>query len=59
MNYDSTIVRRFIVCDEEGPIRKFYSRADAKRFMASRPELKLVVEDKPKLDTSTWEEAPF
>ena len=43
-------IKRFIVIDEFGdPIRKFYTRQDAKLFMATRNGTKLVVLEKPDL----------
>lgn len=43
------ITQRYIVIDEFGePIRKFYSRNEAKDFIEKRPEMKILV--LPKVD---------
>ena len=43
-------IKRFIVIDEFGdPIRKFYTRQEAKQFMATREGTKLIVLAKPDL----------
>jgi hypothetical protein len=34
---------RFVVSDEEGELRRFSTRVDAKAFMEGRPELSLKV----------------
>lgn len=44
------VIKRFIVIDEFGdPIRKFYTRQEAKQFMATRVDTSLVVLQKPDL----------
>lgn len=41
------IEQRYTVIDEFGePIRKFYTRGDAKAFVEKRPEMKIVVAPK-------------
>ena len=53
---------RFIVSDEEGPLRRFFSRDEAERFMSGNPELTLKVLPKPpkeRFDFSLFDEAPF
>ena len=48
--YNMRVTRRFIVIDEFGdPIRKFYTRQEAKQFMATRADTKLIVLAKPDL----------
>ena len=48
--YNMRVTRRFIVIDEFGdPIRKFYTRQEAKQFMATREGTKLIVLAKPDL----------
>jgi hypothetical protein len=43
------ITQRYIIIDEDNlPIRKFYSRIEAKNFIAKRPEMKISV--LPKVD---------
>jgi len=37
------MIRRFIVCDEGGALRSFFSKNDAAAFMRDRPELTLKV----------------
>lgn len=37
------MIRRFIVCDEGGALRSFFSKDDALAFMRDRPELELKV----------------
>lgn len=53
---------RFIVSDEEGPLRRFFTREEAEYFMRSDSELTLKVLPRPKvkrIDFSLFEEAPF
>jgi hypothetical protein len=53
---------RFIVSDEEGPLRRFFTRDEAEYFMRSDSSLTLKVLPRPKnkrLDLSQFEEAPF
>lgn len=38
---------RYQVHDEDGPVRAFETSKEAKNFIATRPELKLVVLPKP------------
>ena len=56
-------IRRFIVIDEFGDsIRKFYTRQEAKQFMATRDGTKLVVLKKPDLVSKLLDDlgqAPF
>ncbi len=41
------IQQRYTVIDEDGqPIRKFYSRGDARAFVEKRPEMKIIVAPK-------------
>lgn len=41
------IEQRYTVIDEFGePIRKFYTRSDARAFVEKRPEMKIVVAPK-------------
>ena len=40
-------VLRYQVHDEDGPVRAFYTAKEAKNYMLTRPELKLVVLAKP------------
>jgi hypothetical protein len=49
------------VHDEDGPVRKFASRAEAKRWVAGRNELTLlkIPQDKPPSIFETSEEALF
>lgn len=43
------IQQKYIVIDEDGqPIRKFYTRIEAKNFIEKRPEMKILVA--PKVD---------
>jgi hypothetical protein len=53
---------RYQVHDEEGVLRTFSRKEEAVAFMATRPELKLVVvkqQRKNKLELDKFEEAPF
>lgn len=53
---------RFIVEDSEGPLRRFFSLDEAKRFIGSDTSLSIRTLPKPKrkkLDLSQFEEAPF
>jgi hypothetical protein len=56
-------IKRFIVIDEFGDsIRKFYTRQEAKQFMATRDGTKLVVLKKPDLVSRLLDDlgqAPF
>ena len=59
-------VRRFIVSDEDGPLRRFFSREDAEHFMSSDPSLTLeeiAKLKKPKFNKQKWlaslPDAPF
>jgi len=38
---------RYQVHDEDGPVRAFGTASEAKKFLATRPDLKLVVLPKP------------
>ena len=56
------IIRRFIVYDDLGPLRAFYSKQDALRFIGNRKDLTLHVlpkPPKPRLDLSQFEDALF
>lgn len=56
------IIRRFVVYDELGSLRAFYSKQDAVRFIGNRKDLVLHVLPKPKkpvLDISLFEDALF
>ena len=62
MNTHAVPTRRFVVHDDVGPLRAFYTRSDAMRFIAGRSDLHLVVLPKAKpvkLDLSQFEEALF
>ena len=53
---------RFIVSDEEGPLRRFFTRDEAERFMGGDPHLTLKILPRPRkerFDFSLFEEAPF
>lgn len=52
---------RFIVCDEDGPVRKFYTKTEAVQWVRERPELILEVLPKPKQPNvfETTEDAVF
>jgi hypothetical protein len=53
---------RFVVEDTEGPLRRFFSLDEAKRFIGTDTTLTIRVLPKPKrkrLDLSQFEEAPF
>lgn len=53
---------RYQVHDEEGVLRTFSRKEEAVAFMATRPELRLVVvkqQRKKKFDINKFEEAPF
>jgi hypothetical protein len=52
---------RYQVHDEEGVLRTFSRKEEAVAFMATRPELKLVVvkQQRKKLELDKFEEAPF
>ena len=51
---------RFQVHDEDGYLRGFATRDDAKRFMGERTDLKLVVKGKEVIDVfKLVGEAPF
>lgn len=53
---------RFIVEDSEGPLRRFFTRDEALRFIGDDKSLKLKVLPKPKkekVDLSMFEDAPF
>ena len=53
---------RFIVKDSEGPLRRFFTREEALRFMGDDNSLKLKVLPRPKkerIDLSMLEDAPF
>jgi hypothetical protein len=39
---------RFVVSDEEGPVRKFYTKKEASEWAKTRPELILEALPKPK-----------
>lgn len=57
------IEQRYIVIDEFGePIRKFYTRRDAKTFIEKRPEMKIVVTPKKNIFDKLFDDvgqAPF
>lgn len=51
---------RYAVHDEDGPLRLFWTKSEAERFML--PGMRLVVAPryrKPKIDFSRFEPAPF
>lgn len=51
---------RYVIHDEDGPLRAFWTREQAEAWML--PGMRLVILPKvrkPKLDTSQWEPAPF
>lgn len=53
---------RFVVEDSEGPLRRFFTMEEAKRFVGDDKSLKIKVLPKPKrkrIDLSMFEEAPF
>ena len=44
-------MNRFVVCDDDGELRSFYTRAEAMEFIGDRTEFHLVVKPrKPKPD---------
>jgi hypothetical protein len=43
---------RFVVHDENGAVRAFYTSASAKRFMKGDRTLRLVIQ--PKFDLKAW-----
>jgi hypothetical protein len=57
------IEQRYIVIDEFGePIRKFYTRRDAKAFVEKRPEMNIVVTPKKNIFDKLFDDvgqAPF
>jgi hypothetical protein len=53
---------RFIVSDSEGPLRRFFTLDEAKRFMGEDPTLQLTILPRPKKETinlSSFEDALF
>ena len=53
---------RYQVHDDEGVLRTFSRKEEAIAFMATRPELKLVVvkqQRKKKVELNKFEDAPF
>lgn len=48
------MIRRYIVHDEDGPLRSFYTRAEAIAFMTD--DMTLQVLPKPKKDKINFEE---
>ena len=53
---------RFIIEDSEGPLRRFFTREEALRFMEDDNSLKLEALPRPKkekIDLSIFEDAPF
>lgn len=53
---------RFIVSDSEGPLRRFFTREEALRFMGDDDSLKLEALPRPKkerIDLSIFEDALF
>ena len=53
---------RFIVSDDEGPLRRFFTLDEAKRFMGEDPTLQLNILPRPKKETinlSSFEDALF
>lgn len=53
---------RFIVSDDEGPLRRFFTQDEAEYFMKGDPSLKLNALPRPKnkkIDLSQFDEAPF
>jgi hypothetical protein len=52
---------RFIVLDDDGPVRRFYTKYEANQWVKARPELRVKVlpkEKQPNIFEST-EEAVF
>lgn len=44
-------MNRYVVCDDDGELRSFYTRAEATEFIAGRSEFHIVVKPrKPKPD---------
>lgn len=53
---------RFVLVDDDGPIRRVATRGEANELLANRPDWRLIVEPRQpqrRVDLSTLADAPF
>ena len=50
---------KYIVCDEDGPIRVFYDKKEAVAFLQQDWTIQTIKTGKKPVDFNTFEEAPF
>ena len=50
---------KYIVCDEDGPIRVFYSKEEAQNFLQKDWTIQVVKIGKPPINFNDFEEALF